>query len=56
MACTVTVVRVQDLYCDSGTYTWFVLCQWYVYMVCTVTVVRVHFLYCDSGTFICLLL
>ena len=63
MFCTVTVVRVYVLYCDSGTRICFVLCQWHLYMFCTVTMVMymfctvtvlsVHVLCCDSGTCIC---
>jgi hypothetical protein len=52
----VTVVRVHVLYCDSGTWTWSVLCQWYVYMLCVVPVVRVHAVCCDSGTCTCCVL
>jgi hypothetical protein len=50
MFCTVTVVRVHVLYCDSGTCTCFVLLLWYVYVFCIVTVAGVHVLYCDIGT------
>jgi len=56
MFCIVAVVRVQVLYCDSGTRTCFVLWQWYVYMFCIVTAARVHILYCDSGTCTCFVL
>ena len=44
-----TVVHIHVLYCDSGTYTCFVLCQLYVHMFCIVTMVRVQALLCHSG-------
>ena len=43
------VVRVHDLFCNSGTCTCFVLWQCYVYMFCIVTEVGVHVLNCGSG-------
>ena len=56
MFCIVTVIRVPVLYCNSGTCTYFVLLQWYLYMFCIVTVIGVHVLYCDSWTCTCFVL
>jgi len=46
----VTAGREQVLYCDSGTWTSFVLWQRHVNKFCIVTAAREQVLYCDSGT------
>ena len=52
----VPVVHGHVLYCDSGRFMRFLMCQWYVYMFCIVTVVSIHVLYFDSGTCACFVL